>query len=144
MVHSEIFRWIQPWYHRSILDEASRCKQVTAAHYQRMRFGLTSALLEGGLYGFELGTTWHGNAWWYDEYESNLGAPINSTKDDFAFILNYESRRGYFSSNRDGGNGDDDIYTFNQEVPIEFECNQQVIGLESSIDVLKSVQAPQK
>ena len=59
----------------------------------------------------------------------NLGTPINSEKDDFAFILNYETRRGYFSSNRDGGKGDDDIYTFIQEVPIQFECKQQVTGI---------------
>lgn len=56
----------------------------------------------------------------------NLGAPINSDKDDFSFIVNYESRRGYFSSNRNGGKGDDDIYTFNQEFPIVFECKQEV------------------
>ncbi|HAR20737.1 MAG TPA: hypothetical protein DCR46_08740 [Cytophagales bacterium] len=40
----------------------------------------------------------------------NLGAPLNSTRDDFAFIMNKESKNGYFSSNRDGGKGDDDIY----------------------------------
>lgn len=59
----------------------------------------------------------------------NLGRPINSEKDDFAFILNYESRRGYFSSNRNGGRGDDDIYTFNQEIPIKFDCKQQIEGV---------------
>ena len=58
----------------------------------------------------------------------NLGEPMNSNKDDFSFILNYESRRGYFSSNRNGGKGDDDIYTFIQNIPIEFECNQNVYG----------------
>lgn len=58
----------------------------------------------------------------------NLGAPINSIKDDFSFIINYETRRGYFSSNRLGGKGDDDIYTFVQNIPIEFECNQIVKG----------------
>jgi outer membrane protein OmpA-like peptidoglycan-associated protein len=40
----------------------------------------------------------------------NLGAPLNSTRDDFAFILNKESKNGYISSNREGGKGDDDIY----------------------------------
>ena len=42
----------------------------------------------------------------------NLGAPINTAQDDFAFIINNESRKGFFSSNRDGGNGYDDIYQF--------------------------------
>ena len=59
----------------------------------------------------------------------NLGKPLNSDKDDFSFILNYETRRGYFSSNRNGGKGDDDIYTFIQEIPLEFECIQVVKGI---------------
>ena len=59
----------------------------------------------------------------------NLGAPINSESDDFSFIINYETRRGYFSSNRKGGHGDDDIYTFVQEIPIEFKCEQIAQGV---------------
>ena len=58
----------------------------------------------------------------------NLGIPINSERDDFSFIINYDNRRGYFSSNRRGGKGDDDIYTFVQNVPLVFECNQMVVG----------------
>jgi outer membrane protein OmpA-like peptidoglycan-associated protein/tetratricopeptide (TPR) repeat protein len=42
----------------------------------------------------------------------NLGYPINSNKDDFSFYLNKEGISGYFSSNRAGGNGDDDIFSF--------------------------------
>ena len=60
----------------------------------------------------------------------NLESPINSKKDDFAFILSKESNRGYFSSNRIGGKGDDDIYSFivaskKKKTPV---CNQQVVG----------------
>ncbi len=44
----------------------------------------------------------------------NLGEPINSTKDDFTFIINEENKIGYFASNRKGGRGDDDIYGFRQ------------------------------
>lgn len=46
----------------------------------------------------------------------NLGAGINSTDDDFGFIIkNYDNNGllGYFSSNRKGGKGNDDIYGFN-------------------------------
>lgn len=43
----------------------------------------------------------------------NLGEPINSNYDDFAYTLRSEDRTGYFSSNRKGGKGDDDIYWFN-------------------------------
>lgn len=41
----------------------------------------------------------------------NLGAPINSNKDDFSFIISVNNS-GYFSSNRIGGKGNDDIYGF--------------------------------
>ena len=43
---------------------------------------------------------------------TNLGTPINSTYDDFGFIVNTDSLSGYFTSNRPGGVGDDDIYSF--------------------------------
>ena len=42
----------------------------------------------------------------------NLGSPINSSQDDFALILESHGGSGYFSSNRDQGVGDDDIYSF--------------------------------
>jgi outer membrane protein OmpA-like peptidoglycan-associated protein len=41
----------------------------------------------------------------------NLGSPINSNKDDFSFIYK-EDGSGFLSSNRSGGKGDDDIYSF--------------------------------
>ena len=40
----------------------------------------------------------------------NAGAPLNSQYDDFAVIANPTTKKGYFSSNREGGAGDDDIY----------------------------------
>lgn len=42
----------------------------------------------------------------------NLGYDINGPKDDFGFILNDTKDAGYFSSNRKGGKGMDDIYGF--------------------------------
>jgi tetratricopeptide (TPR) repeat protein len=42
----------------------------------------------------------------------NLGAPINTNRDDFAFIIEPKLKSGYFSSNREGGKGGDDIYHF--------------------------------
>ena len=42
---------------------------------------------------------------------SNPGKPINSRGDDFG-VNPYNPTRGFFTSNRDGGKGDDDIYTF--------------------------------
>lgn len=42
----------------------------------------------------------------------NLAAPVNSSKDDFSFIIDREMKAGYLSSNRPGGIGEDDIYSF--------------------------------
>lgn len=42
----------------------------------------------------------------------NLGAPLNSFTDDFGIIFNDDFTTGYFSSDRNGGKGSDDIYSF--------------------------------
>ena len=55
----------------------------------------------------------------------NLGSPLNSKKDDFAYIVKESANRGYFSSNRDGGKGDDDVYSFQR---LEEPCIQTVKG----------------
>ncbi|WP_199269619.1 OmpA family protein [Formosa sp. L2A11] len=50
----------------------------------------------------------------------NLKYPVNSGGDDFAYVINYEKEKkskGFFSSNRSGGIGKDDIYSFNYEIP---------------------------
>ncbi|MFH7013494.1 OmpA family protein [Flavobacterium sp. FlaQc-52] len=54
----------------------------------------------------------------------NLGAPLNSNLDDFAYIVNEETNLGFVSSNRKSGKGDDDIYSF-ERTPI---CKQQIKG----------------
>jgi peptidoglycan-associated lipoprotein len=47
---------------------------------------------------------------------THLGKPMNSNKDDFGLFL-YSPDRGFFSSDRPGGKGRDDIYTFKNEDP---------------------------
>ncbi|MCB0506766.1 MAG: hypothetical protein R2739_10415 [Chitinophagales bacterium] len=42
----------------------------------------------------------------------NLGKPFNSPTDDFGFYLDRDAETGFFSSNRNGGEGSDDIYRF--------------------------------
>jgi outer membrane protein OmpA-like peptidoglycan-associated protein/tetratricopeptide (TPR) repeat protein len=42
----------------------------------------------------------------------NMGKPINSSRDDFSYIIDAAGEKGYFASNRKGGKGDDDIYSF--------------------------------
>ncbi|WP_047247697.1 OmpA family protein [Maribacter thermophilus] len=58
----------------------------------------------------------------------NVGEPVNSIKDDFTFIFNEETKQGYLASNRDGGQGFDDIYSFIEKEPLIFDCVQQVTG----------------
>jgi len=59
----------------------------------------------------------------------NVGEPINSNRDDFAFIIDTRTKSGYFSSNRGGGFGYDDIYGFSEIKAIEFECKQLLAGI---------------
>ncbi|UKM64136.1 OmpA family protein [Flavobacteriaceae bacterium GSB9] len=51
----------------------------------------------------------------------NLGIPINSNYDDFAFTMNADGITGYFASNRLGGRGSDDIYAFHREPELHVE-----------------------
>lgn len=46
----------------------------TPQNYRLMRYGLTSALLANGYFSFDAGDRGHERVWWYDEYESSLGA----------------------------------------------------------------------
>ncbi len=66
------------------------------------------------------------------EESKNLGRPINSNKDDFAFAYQSGNKTGHFSSNRDGGKGDDDIYYFEELKSPEAEplvCTQVARGV---------------
>ncbi|MBC2838221.1 OmpA family protein [Robiginitalea sp. SC105] len=64
----------------------------------------------------------------FDETEGfleveNLGQPINSKKDDFSYIVDEETQKGFFASNRLGGKGDDDLYSFQRLLPEETNEN---------------------
>ncbi len=52
----------------------------------------------------------------------NLGAPINSSKDDFGIVADGLRKAGYFSSNRKRGGNDDDIYKFDRQCEIKEGC----------------------
>lgn len=42
----------------------------------------------------------------------NLGYPINSDKDEISFVVSSDGKKGYISTNREGGMGGFDIYVF--------------------------------
>ncbi|WNW02989.1 OmpA family protein [Tenacibaculum sp. HL-MS23] len=54
----------------------------------------------------------------------NLGAPVNGPLDDFSFVINNQRSKGFFSSNRKGGKGDDDIYSF-----LIYDCKEDIEGV---------------
>ena len=56
----------------------------------------------------------------------NLGDGANSPKDDFAYLIDTKSRRGFVSSNRGGGQGHDDIYKFIETKRLK--CEQELYG----------------
>lgn len=56
----------------------------------------------------------------------NVGDGVNSPKDDFAYLIDTKSRRGFVSSNRDGGQGLDDIYTFLETRRLK--CEHELYG----------------
>ena len=55
-----------------------------------------------------------GNVW---KSAVNMGYPVNSTNDDVYFVLDKSGLFGYFSSDRSGGYGSQDIYKL--ELPVE-------------------------
>ncbi|MDR7209167.1 OmpA family protein [Flavobacterium piscis] len=65
------------------------------------------------------------------EEVQNVGEPINTKQDDFAFIINSETRNGFFSSNRENGHGLDDIYRF-KEIK-KLICKQELTGIVSDL-----------
>ncbi|MGJ8735194.1 OmpA family protein [Zobellia laminariae] len=59
----------------------------------------------------------------------NVGEPVNGRMDDFTFIFNEDTRKGYFASNRAEGRGADDIYAFLETKPLLIDCEQAISGV---------------
>lgn len=71
----------------------------------------------------------------------NLKAPLNSEANDFGIVWNKLKPEGFFSSNRKGGKGQDDIYSFLLPPPeftlggkvYDAETNQAISGLAVTV-----------
>lgn len=68
----------------------------------------------------------------------NIGAPINGKQDDFAFVIDSKNRNGFFSSNREGGIGNDDIYRFTEIKKIL--CQQILKGTTADLETGKTIE----
>lgn len=77
-----------------------------------------------GLGGLDIFTAKINNDGSFGEVE-NDGAEVNSPKDDFGYYRDSEINKGFFSSNRDGGLGSDDIYRFTSKD----KCKQILKGI---------------
>ncbi|MBZ4034461.1 OmpA family protein [Flavobacterium sp. 17A] len=65
----------------------------------------------------------------------NVGLPLNSNLDDFAFNIDSKTKEGFFASNREGGKGSDDIYQFKEIKDLIVEdCKQFIAGTITDID----------
>lgn len=65
----------------------------------------------------------------------NVGLPVNTAFDDFAFNIDSDTHEGYFSSNRPGGKGSDDIYALKETKPLTIEdCKQLIAGFITDVD----------
>lgn len=59
----------------------------------------------------------------------NVGRPLNGEEDDFSYIIDEETGKGFFASNRKGGKGNDDIYSFVERTPLDFACHTAITGI---------------
>ena len=67
----------------------------------------------------------------------NLGYPLNTFKNDISILISPKGDKGYFSSDREGGYGDLDLYSFNVDkkfkpLPITF-IKGKIIDAESKL-----------
>ena len=88
---------------------------------------------KAGLGGLDVYTT-HFNNGKFSTPE-NIGSPINSGADDFGFIVNKEGNSGYFSSNRDNFNMNDDLYEFESTKPKKIQVVITVIDAIESKNI---------
>ncbi len=65
----------------------------------------------------------------------NLKAPFNSSGDDFYLVYNTDGKSGYLSSNRSGGLGDDDIYSF-MLTPVNLIVKGRIIDVDNNQPVV--------
>jgi outer membrane protein OmpA-like peptidoglycan-associated protein/tetratricopeptide (TPR) repeat protein len=70
----------------------------------------------------------------------NVGEPLNSSHDDFGFLINYQTKLGYVSSNREGGEGNDDIYRFKETKKLEYTCELELSGVVTDLETGQAIE----
>lgn len=89
-----------------------------------------------GMGGLDIySTTKEGANWAKPE---NMKAPINSGADDFSITVNDDKETGFLSSNREGGRGKDDIYSFYMK-PLVFNLTVVVKNAKTQKPVANAI-----
>lgn len=112
-------------------------EKVNSAGDELYAFLLNDSILfyatdgHGGLGGFDI---YSKNLKKTGEFARNMGYPLNSSANDYAIYFD-SGLSGYFTSNREGGAGSDDIYEFNIH---QLKLSSEIVDQENG-DNLKNV-----
>jgi outer membrane protein OmpA-like peptidoglycan-associated protein len=67
----------------------------------------------------------------------NIGSPANTSADDFGFYIDSDTQKGFLTSNREGGKGNDDIYGLLETKKLN--CTQTIKAAVVDKDSKKSI-----
>ncbi|MFY8214006.1 MAG: OmpA family protein [Flavobacterium sp.] len=67
----------------------------------------------------------------------NIGSPANTSADDFGFYIDSDTQKGFLTSNREGGKGNDDIYGLLETK--KMNCTQTIKAAIVDKDSKKSI-----
>jgi len=67
--------------------------KLPAANLQKMRYGLAITLLDDGYFGFDIGNDFHGELWWFPEYDTYLGFALGDAqkRSDGSWVREFEN-----------------------------------------------------
>ncbi len=73
-------------------DVAKSKNVLSRGDLRRMRLGLATSLLGDGYFGFDSGDCIHGQLWWFNEYDADLGSPLSAyAQDGSLYMRNYQN-----------------------------------------------------
>ncbi len=114
------------------ISKYSPSKNLTCDDMRTFRLGYVTSLLNDGFFGFDKGDGKHGQLWWFDEYNINIGSPTsdyNGTNISFRESIYFED-----SISREFSNGTALINAsaHNQQINFAENRTQMSTGITSS------------